>query len=156
MDGDQQRLLATMPLHAITSVYGEAGLRERLAVEIGRLPGADRARIEQALDLAARLHAVDRRQREPYLNHLLRVAIRIISHYQVDDADVACAALLHDCVEDHVGELAPGGDRAAALAVLAGQFGDRVSELVGASHVREHAADGDFGLCRAGRSSCRR
>jgi hypothetical protein len=31
-----------------------------------------------------------------------------------------------------------------------------VSELVGASHVSEHAADGDFGLCRAGRSSCRR
>ena len=31
-----------------------------------------------------------------------------------------------------------------------------VSELVGASHVSEHAADGDFGLCRAGPSSCRR
>jgi hypothetical protein len=28
-----------------------------------------------------------------------------------------------------------------------------VSELVGASHVSEHAADGDFGLCRAGRFS---
>jgi hypothetical protein len=28
-----------------------------------------------------------------------------------------------------------------------------VSELVGASHVSEHAADGDFGLCRAERSS---
>ena len=31
-----------------------------------------------------------------------------------------------------------------------------VSELVGASHVSEHAADGDLGLCRAGCSSCRR
>src|SRR5580658_2016248 len=29
-----------------------------------------------------------------------------------------------------------------------------VSELVGASHVSNHAADGDFGLCRAGCSSC--
>ena len=28
-----------------------------------------------------------------------------------------------------------------------------VSELVGASHVSEHAADGDFGLCRGTRSS---
>jgi len=28
--------------------------------------------------------------------------------------------------------------------------------LVGASHVSEHAADGDLGLCHAGRSSCRR
>lgn len=43
----------------------------------------------------------DRRQREPYLNHLLRVAIRVISHYGVRDAEVVCAALLHDAVEDH-------------------------------------------------------
>jgi hypothetical protein len=28
-----------------------------------------------------------------------------------------------------------------------------VSELVGASHVSEHAVDGDFGLCRGTRSS---
>jgi hypothetical protein len=28
-----------------------------------------------------------------------------------------------------------------------------MSKLVGASHVSEHAADGDFGLCRAGRPS---
>src|SRR5580658_8954937 len=120
MDPDQRRLVATMPLHAITSTYGEEGLRERFAAEIASLPDEDRRRLTQALDLAARLHAADRREREPYINHLLRVAIRIMSHYQVDDADVACAALLHDCVEDHAGELAPGGDRAAALAVLAG------------------------------------
>ena len=31
-----------------------------------------------------------------------------------------------------------------------------MSELVGASHVSEDAADGDFGLCHAGCSSCRR
>ena len=82
-------------------------------------PEADQRRLERALELAARLHAADRRQREPYLNHLLRVAIRIIDHYDVRDADVVCAALLHDAVEDHAGELA-GGDRQAALAVLAG------------------------------------
>jgi hypothetical protein len=28
-----------------------------------------------------------------------------------------------------------------------------VSKLVGASHISEHPADGDFGLCRAGCSS---
>ena len=28
-----------------------------------------------------------------------------------------------------------------------------MSKLVGASHVSEHAADGDFGLCHTGRSS---
>src|ERR1700685_857887 len=124
MDSDGQRLLATMPLHAITSTYGEAGLRERFALEIAPLPDADRGRLERALDLASRLHADDRREREPYVNHLLRVAIRIMSHYGVRDTDVICAALLHDAVEDHPAELAAsvpgqadgaGDDQAAAL-----------------------------------------
>jgi len=88
--------------------------------------------VEQALGLASRLHAADRRQREPYLNHLLRVAIRIISHYRVSDAEVACAALLHDAVEDHAGELAPGGGQSEALTVLAGRFGPRAAALVAA------------------------
>jgi hypothetical protein len=35
----ERRLLATMPLHAITAVHGEAGLRERLLTEAGRFPG---------------------------------------------------------------------------------------------------------------------
>jgi hypothetical protein len=60
----------------------------------------------------------------------------------VRDADVICAALLHDAVEDHPGELAPGGGQQgggeqggvqrAALAELASQFGPRVADLVGA------------------------
>ena len=108
MDSDQRRLLATMPLHAITSTYGEAGLRDRFAAEIASWPEADRRRMERALDLAARLHAADRRDREPYVNHLLRVAIRIMTYYGVRDADVICAALLHDAVEDHPAELAGG------------------------------------------------
>jgi HD domain len=128
----EKKLLAEMPLHAITSVHGEAGLRERLTIEIADLPEVDRERIEQALALATKLHATDRRQREPYVNHLLRVAIRIFSHYQVRDADVVCAALLHDSVEDHAGDLVSGGNQAAALAVLSRQFGNRVAELVGA------------------------
>jgi hypothetical protein len=154
MDTGQQRLLRTMPLHAITSAYGEAGLRDRFAAEIAAFPDAERRRLEQALELASALHAGDRRQREPYLNHLLRVAIRILSHYEVHDADVATAALLHDAVEDHAAELAPGGDREAAFAVLADRFGPRVAELVRAvtnpvwqpgrdknEQYREHVAD---------------
>ncbi|MGH3254885.1 MAG: HD domain-containing protein [Streptosporangiaceae bacterium] len=169
MDSDQPRLLATMPLHAITSTYGEQGLRERFALEIASWPEADRARLERALDLAARLHAGDRRDREPYLNHLLRVAIRIISHYGVHDPDVICAALLHDAVEDHPDELALGGlggtgspskiggipggrppgastvppGVGAALAVLAAEFGPRVAELVAAVTNPEYAPDRD-------------
>jgi hypothetical protein len=158
MDPDQRRLLATMPLHAITSTYGEQGLRERFAVEIETLPEQDQSRLNQALELAARLHAADRREREPYVNHLLRVAIRIMSHYGVRDPDVIVAALLHDAVEDHPVELAasfptasdsgasgpgagspgasPGASvsasQRAALAALAAEFGTRVAELVAA------------------------
>jgi hypothetical protein len=167
MEGDQQRLLATMPLHAITSTYGEPGLRDRFAVEIASWAEADRRRLERALDLASRLHAGDRRDTEPYVNHLLRVAIRIMSHYGVHDTDVVCAALLHDAVEDHATDLAAwgggadlaagggGADQQAALAVLAAEFGPRVAELVGVvtnppyapdrdqdEQYREHVADG--------------
>ena len=133
MDPGERRLVATMPLHAITSTYGEEGLRARFAAEIQRWPEAGRHRLNQALDLAGRLHAGDLRETEPYVNHLLRVAIRIMSHYGVRDADVACAALLHDAVEDHAAELAGnGGGREPALAALAAEFGPRVAELVGA------------------------
>jgi hypothetical protein len=133
-----------MPLHAITSTYGEEGLRARFEAEIETWPEEDQRRLNQALELAARLHAADRREREPYINHLLRVAIRIMSHYGVHDADVVIAALLHDAVEDHTAELAgPHGDRRAALAVLAAEFGPRVAELVAAVTNPEYAPDRD-------------
>ena len=60
--------------------------------------------------------------REPYLNHLLRVAIRMMHHYQVRDVDVIVAGLLHDAVEDHPAELAgtaAADPTEAALAALA-------------------------------------
>jgi hypothetical protein len=148
-----------MPLHAITSTYGEEGLRDRFALEIASWPEADRVRVERALDLASRLHAADRRDSEPYVNHLLRVAIRIMSYYGVHDAEVISAALLHDAVEDHPAELArlggsadgpsgpggPGGpgSQQAALAVLAEEFGPRVAELVAAVTNPPYAPDRD-------------
>jgi len=134
-----------MPLHAITSTYGEPGLRERFAIELESWPGDDRRRLNRALELASRLHADDRREREPYINHPLRVAIRIMSHYGVRDADVVSAALLHDVVEDHAAELAgaSGASRQAALAVLAAEFGPRVADLVGAVSNPEYTPDRD-------------
>ena len=121
-----------MPLHAVTAMYGEQGLRARFAAEIARFPDpACREQAARALQLAGELHAGDRRQREPYVNHLLRVALRIMSHYGVDDTEVICAALLHDAVEDHADGLAAGG-RAGAVAALAAGFGPRVAGLVDA------------------------
>ncbi len=139
--------LDDMPLHDITELIGTTGLRERFGIEVQRLPIAERPRLQEALRVAAELHRDDWRTREPYLNHLLRVAIRIVHHYRIDDADVICAALLHDAVEDHPFELATGQQigadapastmdpdtlTAAALAVVAARFGDRVAELVSA------------------------
>ena len=137
MDTGPRRLLETMPLHAITATYGQQGLRERFAAEIAGFGEPERRRLEDALALASRLHAGDRRQSEPYINHPLRVAIRIMSHYGIRDPDVIAAALLHDAVEDHAAELAPSAPDGpartqAALAVLADRFGPRVAELVAA------------------------
>lgn len=126
-----------MPLHAITEVYGEAGLRQRFLLEIENLPAGDRPQLEDALALASRLHADDRRVREPYLNHLLRVAIRIMRYYGIQDVDVLTAALLHDAVEDHPAELAGlpadlGHHELteAAIAELTRRYNPRVAGLV--------------------------
>lgn len=130
--------LMSMPLHAITEVYGEGGLRARFAQEVEALSEPGRGRVLAALSLAEELHRDDRRVREPYLNHLLRVTIRILCYYGIDDPEVLAAALLHDSVEDHPEELAGqaartldlDGVRRAALGVLADRFGARVAGLV--------------------------
>jgi hypothetical protein len=135
VEGVPAPYLLTMPLHAITELHGEVGLRERLFLEIADLPPTTREQVIRALDLATALHRDDRRAREPYVNHLLRTAIRIRRYYHVDDPDVLAAALLHDSVEDHPTELAagrPGPAPRAALAELAERFNPRVAELVGA------------------------
>jgi (p)ppGpp synthase/HD superfamily hydrolase len=142
-------MLLTMPLHAITEVYGEAGLRERFQLELESFPPAERERLTEALDLASTLHAEDRRVREPYLNHLLRVAIRIIRYYGVRDVDVLTAALLHDAVEDHPGELGGLVEGThteltdAAVAALARRYNSRVAELVRSVTNPEYDPDRD-------------
>jgi hypothetical protein len=87
-DVDRQ-MLRVMPLHAITAMYGERGLRERFSIECTRL--SDPACQQKAM--------------------------------------TACAALLHDSVEDHADDLSPNG-RPGAFASLAAGFGPRVAELV--------------------------
>jgi hypothetical protein len=130
LDTAERRLLAMMPLHAITSVHGEAGLRERLLLEMTQLPAEDHVGIEKALAVASRLHAQDRRQREPYANHLLRVTIRISA---ITTSQTRTSPALPFCtVEDHAHDIAPGGTRQAAFALLAAQFGARTAALVAA------------------------
>ena len=123
--------IAAMPLHQITAIHGEAGLRFRFAQEATRLSDDERIKTHRALALAGYLHHGDRRQNEPCINHPLRVALRIVCHYDVLDAEVICAALLHDTVEDHTDPLSADG-RPGALRVLARLFGQQVAALVAA------------------------
>ncbi|HZM78862.1 MAG TPA: HD domain-containing protein [Candidatus Limnocylindrales bacterium] len=132
---DAPGYLRTMPLHAITEVFGEQGLRDRFRLEIRDLPEPDRARLLEALDLASELHHDQRRVREPYLNHLLRVTLRILVYYHVNDVEVLVAALLHDAVEDQPWRLVGRPEEGPppteeALAVIAQRFGPRVARLV--------------------------
>jgi (p)ppGpp synthase/HD superfamily hydrolase len=125
--------LQTLPLHTITEVYGEAGLRDRFSREVERFGERDWRRLNKALALASDLHRQDRRAREPVVNHLLRVTLRAMCHYEVDDVDILVASLLHDSVEDHPVELAGDGhdDPAkVALDALAEEFSSRVAGLV--------------------------
>lgn len=125
--------LLRQPLHAITEVHGEQGLRERFALEVARFDRPARDRLHAALTLATRLHRQDARVREPYINHPLRGAIRISCYYRLHDVDLLTAALLHDTVEDHPAALAdgrPGDATEAALDTLAHEFGQRAADLV--------------------------
>jgi len=135
MDDLPPRYLLSLPLHVVTEVYGEPGLRRRFQLEVDAHPPPEQRTLQWAFLLAERLHGADRRARESVLNHLLRVTIRIMCHYRVRDVEVLAAALLHDAVEDHPAELAGGAPlhpTAAALGVVARDFGARVAELVGA------------------------
>ena len=78
-------------------------------------------RLADAAALAFQIHADQLRKGTdiPYVSHLLAVAALVLEHG--GDEEQACAALLHDAIED-------GG--AAWEAVIAGRFGSRVAGIV--------------------------
>lgn len=102
----RSRNKATLTVAEVGEIHGEAGLRDYLVSEFERFAEADRRLMGGALELATTLHQEDRRAREPYMNHILRVALRTVRDYEEDDPAVIIAALLHDTVEDHFRELA--------------------------------------------------
>lgn len=56
----------------------------------------DVVKITRAFGLATKVHKGQLYQDEPYINHPLRVALILIEELKMRDADLACAALLHD------------------------------------------------------------
>lgn len=102
----------------------------------------DQAKIRTAVMIAADAHINQFRKaprstnpKPPYVEHVLRVALRINRYFDVDDTDLLIAGLLHDVVEDSVPEknLDTAGILAARAELLdsfAARFGDRVANTV--------------------------
>ena len=81
-----------------------------------------RSRFEEALVLAARLHATQKRKDKdlPYISHLLAVTALVFE--DGGDEDEVIAALLHDAVEDQGG--------LSTLDEIRRRFGERVAAIV--------------------------
>ena len=77
----------------------------------------------KAADAAARWHAHQRRKgpaREPYVNHLLEVAMMVAQATDASDPNLVIAALLHDAIEDSE----------VPRKLIAAAFGEEVASLV--------------------------
>ena len=95
----------------------ERALEARL---LHRLPSA---RVGDAIRFSSAVHfGVFRDEGAPYIRHPLRVALILVEELGVDDEDLACAALLHDVLEEEHHPV----DEAAVRE----QFGARVASLV--------------------------
>jgi (p)ppGpp synthase/HD superfamily hydrolase len=77
----------------------------------------------RAADFAARWHVHQRRKgeaQEPYINHLLEVALLVAEATGGSDPDLIVAALLHDAVED----------QEVSIPMIAREFGKEVGLIV--------------------------
>lgn len=89
--------------------YDAVSLAEILRVHfIEHYPLKDVQRLNDAIQVASYLHRDDVRRgarrahtNPPYIEHPLRVAIRLFKYFDVKSPDLIIAAILHDTVEDH-------------------------------------------------------
>lgn len=103
----------------------------------------ERNQVVDALMISSTLHIDDFRRsprsdiaHPPYMEHVLRVALRPVKYFNVDDINVIIAGLLHDTVEDHALDFFPGEEldedtaREEMLDVFAEQFSTDIAESV--------------------------
>lgn len=96
-----------LPLHTITQEYGTDGLAARFQYEVSnRFNETDQRQLQLGYLVMRALHGDQARSNEPYENHLLRVATRMMVHYDINDVDTITAALLHDSLEDQAARIA--------------------------------------------------
>lgn len=94
--------------------YDSVSLAELLRVYFEEhYPVAYTRRLGDAIQVASYLHREDVRRggrgssvSPPYIEHPLRVAIRLFKYLGVSDPDTIIAAVLHDTVEDHAKDFA--------------------------------------------------
>jgi HD domain len=126
---EQLRLL-TMPLSGVTSRYGVDGLLKRYIAQTKDLEPNTTDTCNRAIVLAHSLFKEDTYKGEPYLTHLLRVALRLHRDFDVTDPDLLCAAVLHDSIEDHPEELTALTGDTSPYAAVEQLFNARVAGLV--------------------------
>jgi hypothetical protein len=99
--------VSAIPLTEVGVRYGTAGLQERFEHDLDKidLQDSEREFILASAELGTQLHEGQRRTYEPYVNHLLRVAIRLME-MGVTDPVILAAAPVHDGPEDQPARLA--------------------------------------------------
>lgn len=128
--------------------YDSVSLAEMLRVVFTkRYPIADVQRLGDAIQMASYLHRNDVRRgsrgkhtNPAYIEHPLRVTLRMATTFEVQDTDVLIGGILHDTVEDHPFEFADfeGSSistvervaRGYALNFIGQHFGYRVASIV--------------------------
>jgi len=118
---------------------GVEKLRQRENNEDGsHLTEQEIQKINRAINLALELH-IDQKDRpsgDPYINHILSVARRLVVEYGIVNPNMIMAAALHDSVEDQSSKLSAldidteGNEREKSLRYIASHFGERVSSIV--------------------------
>ena len=99
--------------------YGSLGLFTKLEHELDVNGLSDNPEVVLAMHLGLALHANDERTNGHYTNHIMRVCLRILANYGINDPSVIAAALLHDTVEDHPKDI---------VRVLGGKIDDSLSD----------------------------
>lgn len=130
--------------------YDSVSLAEILRAHfVEHFPLKDVQRLNDAIQVASYLHRDDVRRgargksvKPPYIEHPLRVAIRLFRYFDVKSPDIIIAAILHDTVEDHPydfadfegvrrsGMLEIAQARSLALQFISDTFGYAVASIV--------------------------
>lgn len=94
-----------LSLGSLTEQYGTPGLYLRTLDTLGRVGLGGSELVQNSLHLGMALHADDRRTNGHYVDHLMRVTLRIVEDFGIRDENVIAAAPLHDSLEDHPRDL---------------------------------------------------